>query len=295
MGTEPDDGDGNAVHNQVHEGHHGRHGTACKQLSIPQSGIGTVKALFLVALTSKCTNDRQTGEDFAGHKVHIVHQGLHLLELGHSHQQQNHQQQEQASHRSRHDPAQARIRSNDLGHAADAHNGRVQHHAQQQYTGHLHLHNVIGASGDERRGRQVLQLGVREAHHLGKHITAQVTTDGRAHAGGNQPQCDARCRRSQSNQPHFAAHGPQIVHLHLTVGKPRSHLCHIHGVRIRNAAANQTDVHNIAHEPGQLQLAQCLHQQQTDDSRRSLPMGPEQFDDFQHIEFPFKKGLNNIL
>ena len=81
-----------------------------------------------------------------------------------------------------------------------------------------------------------------------------------------------------------------ILHLHMNIRTACSHLGHIGSICIRNAAAHQTDIHNIAHQSRQLQFTQGLHQQQTDDCNHSLPMRLKQLYDFQHSNFLSKRS-----
>ena len=68
-----------------------------------------------------------------------------------------------------------------LDDAADAHDGRIEHDAQQHDHQHLDLLDIVGAAGDERGGGEAVHLRVGEGDHLAEHPAPQVPAEGSRH------------------------------------------------------------------------------------------------------------------
>ena len=105
--ADPDDQNGQTVHNQHHHRHHKGHDTVDKQVGSGQIPVCLVETLFLGLFPSECTNDRQTGQNLTGDQVHLIHQHLHQLELGHCNGHQHADDPQNYQNRQDNDPAHA--------------------------------------------------------------------------------------------------------------------------------------------------------------------------------------------
>ena len=215
LAAEPDDEQAGAVHDQGHKGHHGHHGTVGEQLGAHQLPAGSIKTLFLKGFAAECTHRHHTGQDLAADEVQLVHQRLHDLELGHGDAHQNRDEQKQSGHVQHDDPGKAGVALGDVHHAADAQNGGVGHHAQQDDTGKLHLLDIIGGAGDQGSSGEILDLCVGKMDDRGEGLSAQFPTDGSRDAGGDQAHQNGNDHHQQGQGQHLAAHTEEVGHLYI--------------------------------------------------------------------------------
>ena len=99
--------------------------------------------------------------------------------------------------------------------AADAQNGRVGYHTQQNHTGKLHLLDIVGGAGNQRCGGEFLDFGVGVADDGLEHIPAQVAANGGGNAGRDETDGDCYGHHQQRQGQHLAAGAQQIRHLYI--------------------------------------------------------------------------------
>ena len=162
------------VHGQHHGRHHKGHNTVGKQLGARQRNVCVVEALLLMLFTAKCPDNRQAGQNFACDQIEVVNQGLHLLKARHGRAHQHRDNTDNGSHGNRDNPRHTCLCACHTQNTANTQNRRIQHNAQQNDNYHLYLLNVIGRTGDKRRGRKAGHLLVAERYHTGKQAFAQV-------------------------------------------------------------------------------------------------------------------------
>ena len=178
LAAKPDDQQAGAVHNQGHKGHHGNHGAVGEQLGFHQIGVRFVKALFLKSLAAEGADGHNAGQDLAADKVQPVNKSLHQLKLGQCHAHQESNQQQQGSHCHKDDPFKTGVALGNVQDTADAQNGSVGDHTQQDNADKLYLLNVVGGAGNQRCCGEFFDFGVGIANHGAKHVAPQITTDG---------------------------------------------------------------------------------------------------------------------
>ena len=100
-----------------------------------------------------------------------------------------------------------------MEHTADAQDGRIGHHAQQDDADELHLLDVIGGAGDERSSGEILNLCVGEMDDGGESLPTQVTADGSRHAGGDEAHQNGDHHHQQRQAQHLPADPEEILHL----------------------------------------------------------------------------------
>ena len=140
--------------------------------------------------------------------------------------------------------------------AADAQNGRVGHHAQQDDADKLHLLDIVGGTGDERRRGELLDLSVGEVDNGREGFPAQVTAYGCRHPGSHKAYGDGDYHHQQRQAQHLPAHTPEVGHLHV-VGDA---LGLVFQADQQHGLAGQAFGYRIIHRghgPGQL-LLHCL-------------------------------------
>ena len=102
-----------------------------------------------------------------------------------------------------------------MQYAANAQNGRVGHHAQQDDTDELHLLDIVGGAGDEGGGGEVFDLRVGKADDTGEGLPAQVAADGGRYPGGKEAHGHSYGYHQQGECQHLAAHPEEVTHLHI--------------------------------------------------------------------------------
>ena len=98
---------------------------------------------------------------------------------------------------------------------ANAQNGRVGHHAQQNNADELHLLDIVGGAGNQGRGGEFLNLGIGVADYRAEHLAAQIAANRSRHAGGDEADGDGHGHHQQREGQHLAAGVQQIAHLHI--------------------------------------------------------------------------------
>ena len=197
LAAEPDDEQARAVHDERHKRHHGDHRAVGEQLGLHQVGVGPVKALFLKFLAAERADGHNAGQDFAADKVQPVHQNLHLLEFRHGYVHQNGDERQQCGHGHKDDPFQPRVAAGNVHNAADAQNGRVGYHAQQDHADELHLLDVVRGAGNQRSSGEFFDFGVGVADDGPEHVAAQVTANGGGDAGRDKADGDGHGNHEQ--------------------------------------------------------------------------------------------------
>ena len=213
LAAEPDDEQAGAVHDKGHKGHHGDHGAVGEQLGAHQLLAGLVKALFLEGLAAERAHRHHAGQNLAADEVQLVHKGLHDLELRHRDVHQEHDEAEQQDHVQHDDPGKAGVALHDMEHTADAQDGRIGHHAQQDDADELHLLDVVGGAGDEGSGGEILNLCIGEMDDRGEGLPTQITADGSRHAGSDEAHQNGDRHHQQRQAQHLPAHSEEILHL----------------------------------------------------------------------------------
>ena len=215
LAAEPDDEQAGAVHDQGHKGHHSHHSAVGEQLGAHQLPVGLVKALLLKLFAAEGAHRHDAGQNFAADQIQPVHQLLHHLEFGHGNAHQEEQQQQKQCHVQHHDPGKAAAAAYNVQHAANAQNGRVGHHAQQDDADELHLLDIVGGAGDERGGGKILDLRIGKADNAGEGLPAQVAADGGRYPGGKEAHGHSYGHHQQGERQHLAAHPEEVTHLHI--------------------------------------------------------------------------------
>ena len=100
----PHDQDGHPVHDKHHDRHHKCHGTVDEQVRLCQIDIRSIEPLFLMSLRTEGTNNRESCQNLAHNKVHLVDQCLQNLEFRHRHKEQHEDDQCDQNDRQRDDP-----------------------------------------------------------------------------------------------------------------------------------------------------------------------------------------------
>ena len=140
---------------------------------------------------------------------------MHDPELGHGKLHQYRNQRQQQSDGKHNDPGQAGTRLRHMDDAANAKDGGIRHHAQQNYAGHLDLLYIVGGAGDEGCGGKILDLCIGESDDAGKGLPAQVAANGGGHAGGEEAHSNGHGRHQQGEAQHLAAYAVKVAHLHI--------------------------------------------------------------------------------
>ena len=83
MRSEPDNRNGQHVHNQHHAGHHEGHHAIGKEHGPGQRAICLIETFFFFVLTLERADDRKSGKDFPGNKIQSVNEFLHEFKLWH--------------------------------------------------------------------------------------------------------------------------------------------------------------------------------------------------------------------
>ena len=175
--AEPDNHDGDAVHDHHHHGHHERHNPVCKQLCFHQILIGCFKTVFLKLFPAEGTYYGNTCKDFPGYQIQTVNQRLHFLEFGHgdTHQHKNHCGNSHYRHSD--NPSQAGSGTHNLDNASDTNDRGIQYHTKQHNLYHLHLLDIVGASCNQGSYGELIQFVIGKGYHLGKYLSPQIHTD----------------------------------------------------------------------------------------------------------------------
>ena len=215
VSAEPDDHHSDTVHDQHHGRHHDIHDPVGEQLGFHQVLIGRIKPVFLVFFPVEGTDDGKPGQDFPRHQVQAVHQRLHLLKFGHCYSEKRHHQHKNRHHSHNDDPAEPGPGSRHSDDAANADDRRIEHHTKQHDLHHLYLLNVVGASGDQGRDGEFVQLIVGEREHPGEHLSSQLHTD-LCRCPGRQQAGQHSCGNHQEGETQHLCTGAQkVVHLYL--------------------------------------------------------------------------------
>ena len=215
LAAKPDDQQAGAVHNQGHKGHHGNHGAVGEQLGFHQIGVRFVKALLLKGLAAEGADGHNAGQDLAADKVQPVNKSLHQLKLGQCHAHQESNQQQQGSHCHKDDPFQTGVALGNVQDTADAQNGSVGDHTQQDNADKLYLLNVVGGAGNQRCCGEFFNFGVGIANHGAKHVAPQITTDGSRYARRKKTHRNGNSDHYQCQRQHPPAGAQQIGKLHI--------------------------------------------------------------------------------
>ena len=102
-----------------------------------------------------------------------------------------------------------------MQHAANAQNGRVGYHAQQDDADELHLLDIVGGAGDKGSSGEILNLRVGETDNAGESLPAQVAADGSGHPGGKEANGHRHGHHQQGECQHLTAHPEEVTHLHI--------------------------------------------------------------------------------
>ena len=74
-----------SVHDQHHCRHHKCHRTIDKKIRLCQFYICVIKSFLFMLFCTKCTDNRQSCQNFSGHKVQLIHKLLKHLKFRHCH------------------------------------------------------------------------------------------------------------------------------------------------------------------------------------------------------------------
>ena len=147
-----DDKNRHSVHDQHHGRHHKSHTSVYKQVCSGKCGIGLLKTLFLMFLTTERTDYRDTGKDLSGNQIQLVDQSLQDRKFGHCHLEQHKDHKQDQCHCYAKDPCHGCIRIQHTEHTANTKDRRVQNDSKQHGHYLLHLLDIIGTSCDQGSG-----------------------------------------------------------------------------------------------------------------------------------------------
>ena len=122
---------------------------------------------------------------------------MHLLEFRHGYVHQNGDERQQCGHGHKDDPFQPRVAAGNVHNAANAQNGRVGYHAQQDHADELHLLDVVRGAGNQRSSGKFFDFGVGVADDGPEHVAAQVTANGGGNAGRDKADGDGHGNHEQ--------------------------------------------------------------------------------------------------
>ena len=172
--------------------------------------VGVVEALRLELLADEGADHPDAGDLLAHHQVDPVDPVLHRREQrdqpghheAHDHGQDQHGHPDQ--------PGQSGVLAQGHDDAADAHDRGHHQEAQCHDEHHLHLLDVIGATGDQGGYAEGAHVLGAEAVDAAVDVTADVAPDGHGQSGGAPGGGDGGDDLDEGHTEHDAAGGPDV-------------------------------------------------------------------------------------
>ena len=213
VGADPVHGKHKTVHDGVHQRHHEGHGTVGEQLGVGEFLVGLGELGFLVILGIVGAHHAQAGEVLARHKVDVIGQSLHGLELRHDENHEDRNGDQQHHYRDAGGERPFETVSRNLADGPNRHNRRFDNHHQSHGDEHLNLRNIVRGTRNQRGCGESAHFSRSERFYLAEFHGTQTLAERCADACHEIAGDDGACCRSKRNKQHFAAGDPNIVHL----------------------------------------------------------------------------------
>ena len=146
--------------------------------------VGIVIAALFIISADKSTDDTDAGELLTEHLIHYIHLLLLLFEPGMAAGGGEVQQQRQHRHHHDEDTGELHILLEAHDDAADEQNGSGNDGTKHHLHHILDLVDVVGSSGDQRRGAKLIQIRLREGLNLGEQGQTHIPAIGQRGLGG---------------------------------------------------------------------------------------------------------------
>ena len=182
MCTEIDNRYRYTVHDQHHDRHHKCHTAVYKQVCLCQIHICFFKTLFLMLLTAECADNRDSGKDFPGYQVQTVNESLQPGEFRHCNLEQYKNNNQNDGYCGSKDPGHGGIGLENLEHASDAKDGRIQNDSEHHGHNLLHLLHIVGTSRDQGCSGKFMIFVAGEMNDLAVYIISQIMSKGCCHS-----------------------------------------------------------------------------------------------------------------
>ena len=227
--ADPGDDQRQTVHDQHHRRHHDRHDTVCGHVILGDLFVCLLKFFLLIILCVIRADNAQTGQVLARDAVDVIGQDLDLLESRMCEQEayRQHDQDQNDRNARREGPFHAFV--GDLEDAEDRHQRRAHDDEQSHDDHHLHLCDIVGRAGDQRRGRKAVDLCHREGFDRVIELCADVVGVARREkAGDHRDQYRHQHARERAEQ-HLASRDQDIVDLRARNDDQRRDVLHVLG------------------------------------------------------------------
>ena len=162
------------IHKERHDRGHKDHDTGRCHTALFQLCIGPGKLVALKRFAHKRLDNADIGQVFLHRCVQSVDFGLHCRKAREAAGDDQRNGADQKRHDNRQYQRQAQIDRQRHDQRTDHHAGGTQAHAEQRHDEVLHLGNVIGQTGDQRRGGELVDVGKRVGLYLAVDIFPQV-------------------------------------------------------------------------------------------------------------------------
>ena len=210
-GAEPDHrhrGDVHHEHGDREQQHHPAGGAQRDGVDVL---VGALEALRLVVLANEGADHSDAADLFTQHPVEVVEVGLHPLEQGRG---EDHQQRDRhAQHRDadRDDPRQPEVLAHRHDKTTDHHDGCPDDDGQGGLDDRLHLQDVVGGAGQQRRCPDVAYLAGGERQGPVEDGGPEVAAQRHGGEGTEPGGADLPRRLHQGEQQHQGAAAPNQV------------------------------------------------------------------------------------
>ena len=250
MPSEPDDGHRREVHDE-HEHRHddGEHASDL-QRRVSEVAVRIREAGLLRPRSIECPHDANPREVLAQHQIDAVDLELHCLEQRDC---PGHHDRDDSKHDGDDDeqePGQLGILANRHDDRADGSHGREHHHRQARHHEHLNLLNVIGVASDERGHPNDIHLTERQRldppEQGPAHFAAKPHRGSGAVVNGHHRGHDERSRHREHD--------------------------HADAQDVGDVALDDPVVDDVGVEIRQVQVGECLHEEQSGDDNEHAAM-----------------------
>ena len=173
------------------------------------------KALGLIGLAHEGTHHADAGDLLAQGAIDGIQLVLHGTEERHEAGNDNGDGAEQNRHGHPHQPGHSGVFAHGHDDAADGHDGCGHHEVQHHHVDHLHLLDVIGAAGNERRRAKAAHVLSGQGINVSKNLAAQIPADTHGGAAAAPDCANSGDDLGKRDGQHDAAGAPDEVHIAL--------------------------------------------------------------------------------
>ncbi|MPM31102.1 hypothetical protein SDC9_77655 [bioreactor metagenome] len=253
VGAEPQHRDARHVEDEHHHREHAGHQPPDAQRGPGEVGVRGGEPLGLVRFADEGADHPDAGDLLAQHPVEDVDPLLHRLEERHHPAHQQADTDAEHEHGDDDQPGHVPVAAQRHHHAADhGDRGTDDHDAGHQHQ-HLHLLDVVGVAGDQRRRAEPVHLARGERQHPGEDRRAYVTAEAHRHQAAEQHRADLAADLDQADAEHDGTVAPDVG-----------------GVALRHAVVDDRGV-----ERGQEEGGDRRGELEHDDAEQVPPVRPE--------------------